>query len=54
MFQAWIRPGECAKVTWEFLGISMPAWVLINLVGLAALGVMANLVLKRKGIGIRG
>jgi disulfide bond formation protein DsbB len=34
--------GECAKVTWEFLGISMPAWVLINLVALAVLGAVAN------------
>jgi disulfide bond formation protein DsbB len=21
--------GECAKVTWRFLGLAMPAWVLI-------------------------
>jgi disulfide bond formation protein DsbB len=34
--------GECAKVTWRFLGISMPAWVLANLAGLAVLGVLAN------------
>jgi Disulfide bond formation protein DsbB len=40
--------GECAKVTWEFLGISMPAWVLINLVWLVALAVLANVMLKRK------
>ncbi len=20
--------GECAKITWEFLGLAMPAWVL--------------------------
>jgi disulfide bond formation protein DsbB len=40
--------GECAKVTWEFLGISMPGWVLINLVGLAALGVVANFALRKK------
>jgi disulfide bond formation protein DsbB len=40
--------GECAKVTWEFLGISMPAWVLINLVALALMGSVANFVLKRK------
>ncbi|HET7203012.1 MAG TPA: disulfide bond formation protein B [Steroidobacteraceae bacterium] len=46
--------GECAKVTWEFLGISMPAWVLVNLAGLAVLGIVANFVLRKKGIGIRG
>ncbi|HXW09628.1 MAG TPA: disulfide bond formation protein B [Steroidobacteraceae bacterium] len=40
--------GECAKVTWEFLGISMPGWVLIHLVGLALLGSVANFVLRRK------
>ena len=40
--------GECAKVTWEFLGISMPGWVLIHLVALALLGAVANFVLPRK------
>jgi disulfide bond formation protein DsbB len=34
--------GECAKVTWRFLGFSMPFWVLLNLLGLAVLGVLAN------------
>ena len=41
--------GECVKVTWEFLGLSMPAWVTIHLVGLAVLGSWANFVLRRKG-----
>jgi disulfide bond formation protein DsbB len=41
--------GECAKVTWEFLGISMPAWVLVNLAALAVLGSVANFVLRRRG-----
>jgi len=40
--------GECAKVTWRFLGLSMPAWVLMNLVVLGVLGVVANFVLKRR------
>jgi disulfide bond formation protein DsbB len=40
--------GECAKVTWRFLGLSMPAWVLMNLVALGVLGVVANFVLKRR------
>lgn len=34
--------GECAKVTWRFLGFSMPAWVLVNLLGLGGLAVLAN------------
>jgi disulfide bond formation protein DsbB len=29
--------GECAKVDWTLLGLSMPAWVLICFVGLAGL-----------------
>jgi disulfide bond formation protein DsbB len=35
--------GECAKVTWRFLGLAMPAWVLIAAVALAAHGLWANL-----------
>jgi len=31
--------GECAKVDWTFLGMSMPAWTLVWFVGLA-LGVL--------------
>jgi disulfide bond formation protein DsbB len=34
--------GECAKVDWTFLGISMPGWVLIWAVVLGALGALAN------------
>ena len=33
--------GECAEVVWQFLGLSMPAWVLIWCVALA-LGGIAN------------
>jgi protein dithiol:quinone oxidoreductase len=40
--------GECAKVTWRFLGLSMPAWVLMNLAALGSLGVFGNWVLPRK------
>jgi disulfide bond formation protein DsbB len=29
--------GECAKVDWTFLGLSMPAWSLIWLIALAVL-----------------
>jgi disulfide bond formation protein DsbB len=35
--------GECAKVTWRFLGIAMPGWVLIAALGLAAHALWANL-----------
>jgi len=35
--------GECAKVTWRFLGLPMPGWVLIAALGLAAWGLWANL-----------
>ena len=35
--------GECSQVNWKFLGLAMPAWVLIWAVGLGGLGVFANL-----------
>jgi protein dithiol:quinone oxidoreductase len=35
--------GECAKITWEFLGLAMPAWVLISALILGAWGLWANL-----------
>ena len=34
--------GECAKVDWTFLGLAMPAWVLIWAAGLGAGGVWLN------------
>jgi protein dithiol:quinone oxidoreductase len=34
--------GECADVNWEFLGLSMPAWVFIWFAALGALVVAAN------------
>lgn len=34
--------GECAEVNWTFLGLSMPAWVLIWFVILGTLAVVAN------------
>jgi disulfide bond formation protein DsbB len=34
--------GECARVTWSFLGLSMPGWVLIAAAALGTLGVCAN------------
>ena len=35
--------GECATIDWSFLGLSMPAWVLISVVALGAVGVWVNL-----------
>jgi disulfide bond formation protein DsbB len=34
--------GECARVTWSLLGLSMPGWVLLAAAALAALGAWAN------------
>ncbi|HEY3731271.1 MAG TPA: disulfide bond formation protein B [Steroidobacteraceae bacterium] len=39
--------GECAKVTWSFLGLSMPGWVLIAAAALGTLGLYANLGARR-------
>ncbi len=35
--------GECAEISWIFLGLSMPAWVLISLVGLSIWAIWGNL-----------
>ena len=35
--------GECAKVDWSFLGLSMPAWVLLLTAGMTAAGFWVNL-----------
>lgn len=35
--------GECSEVSWRFLGLAMPAWVLIWALALGAFGVGANL-----------
>jgi disulfide bond formation protein DsbB len=34
--------GECAKIDWQFLGLNMPTWVLIALVGLGTWGLAVN------------
>ena len=34
--------GECAEVHWTFLGLSLPAWVLISLLFLGVAGVWNN------------
>jgi len=35
--------GECAEVAWRLLGLSLPAWVVIGLLGLGTIGVWNNL-----------
>jgi protein dithiol:quinone oxidoreductase len=35
--------GECARITWRFLGLAMPAWVLISSVVLGGFGMWVNL-----------
>ena len=35
--------GECADVVWSFLGLSMPAWVAVWMLGLGAAGVWNQL-----------
>lgn len=35
--------GECAELDWSFLGLSMPAWVLIAVLGLGVVGIWNNL-----------
>ena len=39
--------GECARVTWSLLGLSMPGWVLLAAAGLGALGAYANFSSRR-------
>lgn len=35
--------GDCAEVDWTFLGVSMPGWVLLFMLGLGAVAVWNNL-----------
>jgi len=34
--------GECAEISWSFLGLSMPAWALLWFVGFTLVGFIAN------------
>jgi len=43
--------GECGLVNWRFLGLAMPAWVLLWALALGALGLGANL--RRAGAPAR-
>lgn len=35
--------GECAEIAWQFLGLSMPGWVLVWMLGLGSAAVWNNL-----------
>jgi protein dithiol:quinone oxidoreductase len=41
--------GECGRIDWTLLGLSMPGWVLIGLALLTTAGVLANWRSKRTG-----
>jgi disulfide bond formation protein DsbB len=43
--------GECSEVTWRFLGLAMPAWVLICALILGAFGVAANSLAPQSSAG---
>lgn len=40
-------PGDCANIDWSFLGLAMPAWVLLWSLALGALGVIVNWPARR-------
>ena len=40
--------GECGKIDWTLLGLSMPWWVLISLVALGGWAVLVNIVARPK------
>jgi len=39
--------GECARITWSLLGLSMPGWVFLAAAALGALGAYANFSSRR-------
>lgn len=43
--------GECAKVDWTFLGLSMPAWSLVWFIGLTVVVVVG--ALRKKSVKIK-
>lgn len=42
--QVFSGSGECADVAWSLFGLSMPAWVLVWVIGLAGVAIWNNLV----------
>ena len=45
--EALTASGECAEVDWSLLGLSMPGWVLLALLGLTAWAVRTNSFARR-------
>jgi disulfide bond formation protein DsbB len=45
--------GECAEISWSFLGVSMPGWVLLWFTLLGLGGFLANWMLERRETGGR-
>ena len=45
--------GECSQVNWKFLGLAMPAWVLICALLLGWMGVATNLRTRSAGSAAR-
>jgi protein dithiol:quinone oxidoreductase len=45
--------GECGQVNWRFLGLAMPAWVLIWSVLLGGVGVLGNFRVEAAGLRAR-
>ena len=45
--------GECAVVNWTFLGLSMPAWVLLCTLVLGGVGVLANIPRRPPALRMR-
>jgi disulfide bond formation protein DsbB len=43
--------GECSEVSWTFLGLAMPTWVLICALILGVFGVVANVGRAQKALG---
>jgi disulfide bond formation protein DsbB len=39
--------GECSQVSWKFLGLAMPSWVLIWALALGAAGILVNTRLRK-------
>jgi disulfide bond formation protein DsbB len=39
---AFTGSGECAEVSWSLFGLSMPAWALLNFLGLVTAGLVLN------------
>lgn len=40
--------GECAEVSWTFLGLSIPEWTMLVFIGLAVLGLLIILAAGRR------